>query len=563
MRYRIRLLELIVVAVVLSLTIGIASAQEVRKVLVTATVAGDPQSIDPQLASDQGGVNVSNVLFPGLTRLDEEKTHEVVPGITTGWDISSDGTVYTFHIIPKIPWVHYNADTSAVEQVMDDKGNPRYVTAQDLVFSFTRALDPATGATGAYMLSPVVVGGDAFNAGKGTAADLKIRAVDDFTFEVTGPEKVAYALGIYGLITSRATPKWAIDASGDSWTEPENINSYGPFALKEWVHDDHMTYVKNPFWPGSQGYAQAKLDELVVRFLDDGTQLREYEAGNLDVVPVVPSDQYDRISTDATLSKELTVFAGMCSTDWNFNTQKPPFDNVHIRRAFSYAVDRQSLADNVLKGGRIPARWYTPPSIAFAPTLEDNPTLGITFDAAKAKEELALGLKDLGISSVDQLPSITVDFGDSPTNNAIGQALQVMWKDTLGISVTLNPMDRTTYWTLMGQDSGQIHAGGWCPDYNDANNYTHDVLYSTSSNNFGRWNNKEFDALIDKARVSSDPEERRKLYVQAEQLEIVDQAATMPLVWESIPTLTKPYVTRTFAPSRVEAYWLWDINRPA
>jgi oligopeptide transport system substrate-binding protein len=555
-----RLVHLLIPVVAL-LMLNLVTAQDARKVLVTAVGAGDPQSIDPQRASDQGGVNLSNMLFPGLTRLDEENTRQVVPGITTGWDISEDGTVYTFHLIANVPWVRYNAETDSVEQVMDESGNPRYLTAQDVVYGFTRALDPATGAVGAYMLSPVIVGGEAFNTGDGMISDLKIRAVDDFTFEVTGPEKVAYALGIYGLITSRATPQWAIEESGDSWTEPENINSYGPFALKEWVHDDHMNFVKNPFWPGSAGYAQAKLDELDIRFLDDGTQLREYEAGNLDVVAVVPSDQYDRVSTDSVLSKELTVFPGMCSTDWNFNTQKAPFDNVHMRRAFSYAVDRQSLADNVLKGGRIPARWYTPPSIAFAPTLEDNPDLGITFDADKAQEEFQLGLTDLGLTSADQLPSITVDFGDSPTNNLIGQTLQVMWKDTLGVTVTLNPMDRTTYWTLMGQDSGQIHAGGWCPDYNDANNYTHDVLYSTSSNNFGRWNNPEFDALIDRARVSSDDAERRQLYAQAEQLEIVDQAATIPLVWESIPTLTKPYVIRTLAPSRVESYWNWDINR--
>src|ERR1041385_338460 len=107
-----RLGRLFLVALALLVAFNVASAQGSPKVLVTAVGAGDPQSIDPQRASDQGGVNLSNILFPGLTRLDEEKTHEVVPGITTGWDISGDGTVYTFHIIPKIPWVHYNADTT-------------------------------------------------------------------------------------------------------------------------------------------------------------------------------------------------------------------------------------------------------------------------------------------------------------------------------------------------------------------------------------------------------------------------------------------------------------------
>lgn len=562
MNKRVRFMILVALSLVaiLSHTGGIASAQAKKK-LTTSTAPGDPHSLDPQLASDQRDASLGNVLFPGLTTLDP-KSGQVVPGLTTGWDVSADGLVYTFHLLKDVPWVHYNATTGAVEKVLDEKGNPRYVTAQDVVYGWIRALDPATGAGGGYMLAPVVTGGEKFNGGKGgTAGDLRIRAVDNFTFEVTAPEKVSYALGLYGIITARPVPQWAIKDGGRSWTDPANINTYGPFALKEWVHDDHLTYIKNPFWPGSKGVSQAKLDELVVRFLDSTVQLQEYEAGNLDVVLVVPGDHFDRIKSDPVLSKELKIIPGMCTTAWNFNTQKAPFTNVHMRRAFSYAVDRQSLAANVFKGGRIAARWYAPPSVAFAPTLEANPKLGIAFDAEKARAELQLGLKDLGIASVEKLPAIIAEFGNTSTNNAVGQALQVMWKNTLGIAVTLNPMDTTTYWTLMGQDSGQIHAGGWCPDYNDANNYTRDVLYSTSANNFGHYNNPKFDALIDEARVSNDDNKRRQLYAQAEQLEIVDDAATMPLVWESLPSLTKPYVTREYVSTGVETYWTWDVNR--
>ena len=108
---------------------------------------------------------------------------------------------------------------------MDESGNPRYVTAQDVVYGWTRALDPATGISGAYMLAPVVAGGDDFNSGGGSASDLQIRAVDDFTFEVTAPEKVAYALGIYGLITPALRRNGRLTNSGDAWTEPENINT--------------------------------------------------------------------------------------------------------------------------------------------------------------------------------------------------------------------------------------------------------------------------------------------------------------------------------------------------
>jgi oligopeptide transport system substrate-binding protein len=556
MNKAIRLLLLL--GVLLTFAVSLTHAQE-PKVLRTAAGPGDPRSIDPQQAFDTKDWNLENVLFPALTTLDEE-TKEIKPGLAASWEISDDGLVYTFHLVENVPWVRYNADSGEVEQVLDDSGNPRYVTAQDVVYGWTRALDPAVGSPAAFMLAPLIVGGEAFNAGEAGADGLGIRAVDDFTFEVTAPEAVGYALGLYGIINARPTPQWAIEASGDAWTEPENINTYGPYALKEWVHDDHITYIKNPLWPGSEGYGQAKIDEIVVRFLDATVQMREYEAGNLDVVPVIPGAEYDRVSTDPTLSQELNVFAGMCTNVWGFHTQKPPFDNVHIRRAFNYAIDRESLVNNVIKGGQIPSRWYTPPSVNFAPTLESNPDLGIVFDAAKAQEELQLGLQELGLSAADQLPSIEVVFGNTEANNAIGQALQVMWQSTLGVTVTLNPLDTTTYWATMAEDGGQIHAAGWCPDYNDANNYTRDVMYSTGIYNYGRWSSPEFDALVDEARTSIDPERRREIYAQVEQLMVVDEAAVIPLVWNSIATLTKPYVTRTFAPNNVESWWKWDIN---
>lgn len=556
MNKAIRLLLLL--GVLLTFAVSLTHAQE-PKVLRTAAGPGDPRSIDPQQAFDTKDWNLENVLFPALTTLDEE-TKEIKPGLAASWEISDDGLVYTFHLVENVPWVRYNADSGEVEQVLDDSGNPRYVTAQDVVYGWTRALDPAVGSPAAFMLAPLIVGGEAFNAGEAGADGLGIRAVDDFTFEVTAPEAVGYALGLYGIINARPTPQWAIEASGDAWTEPENINTYGPYALKEWVHDDHITYIKNPLWPGSEGYGQAKIDEIVVRFLDATVQMREYEAGNLDVVPVIPGAEYDRVSTDPTLSQELNVFAGMCTNVWGFHTQKPPFDNVHIRRAFNYAIDRESLVNNVIKGGQIPSRWYTPPSVNFAPTLESNPDLGIVFDAAKAQEELQLGLQELGLSAADQLPSIEVVFGNTEANNAIGQALQVMWQSTLGVTVTLNPLDTTTYWATMAEDGGQIHAAGWCPDYNDANNYTRDVMYSTGIYNYGRWSSPEFDALVDEARTSIDPERRREIYAQVEQLMVVEEAAVIPLVWNSIATLTKPYVTRTFAPNNVESWWKWDIN---
>lgn len=353
--------------------------------------ANDPRSIDPQRAIDTRDWAMLTQLFPSLVimSIDNQKT---MPDMAKSWDVSTDGLVYTFHLMDKVPWVQYNKTSGAVEEVKDDSGNVRYVTANDYVYGFMRALDPATGSPAAYMLSPYIVGAADFNAGKGKADAVGIKALDNLTLQITAPEKVGFALSIYSIINARATPEWAIKASGDAWTEPENINTFGPYALKTWEHEASITYIKNPFWPGSEGVPQSKLDEVNLRFIDETVGLREFEAGNLDFT-LVPGDQIERLKVDTNLSKELTLVPGVCTQAWGFNTMKAPFDNVHIRRAFNFAVDRQTLVDSVLNGGQVPAVFFTPPSIALAPSATDTAKSIVIYDPAKAKEELALGLK--------------------------------------------------------------------------------------------------------------------------------------------------------------------------
>jgi oligopeptide transport system substrate-binding protein len=534
-----------------------APVQEQGKAITIQIGANDPRSIDPQRAIDTRDWQLLDMLFSSLAVLNVE-TNELMPGIAESWDISPDGKVYTFHLLKQVPWVHYNTTTGAVEQMQDGDGKPRYVTAQDFVYGYLRALDPQTGSPAAYMLAPYIIGAADFNGGKTSSDKVGVKAVDEYTFQVTSPEKVGFALAIYSIINARATPEWAIKASGDAWTEPENINSYGPFALKEWVHESSQTFVKNPFWPGSKGIQQSGLDQITFRFIDEAVGLREYEAGTIDVT-AVPSDQIERVRTDSKLSSELKIVPGSCSGAYGLNTTKPPFDNLHIRRAFNYAVDRESLVKDVLAGGQIPARFFTPPSITMAPSATDIGDLGIAFDPAKAKQELELGLKDLGLSSADQLPPISMEFGTGQEASAVSQALQAMWQTTLGIQVQLTQIDNTVYWSKQEKDAGQIFRAGWCPDYNDANNYLRDVYRSDSIYNYGKWKNEKYDLLVDQARVEADPATRLKLYTQAEQILSADDAGTMPLFYPVRAQLTSAKITRTFSLTALEHFWDWGI----
>jgi len=159
-----KLARLFLLTLILVLAAGTISAQDELKILVTAEGPGDPRSIDPQQAIDTKDWNLENSLFPALTTLDEE-TREIVPGIAASWDISEDGKTYTFHLVENVAWVRYNAETEQVEQVMDENGSPRFVTAHDVVYGWTRALDPAVGSPAAYIIAPLIVGGEEFNSG--------------------------------------------------------------------------------------------------------------------------------------------------------------------------------------------------------------------------------------------------------------------------------------------------------------------------------------------------------------------------------------------------------------
>jgi len=521
----------------------------------------DPKSIDPQRAVDARDMELSMQLLPGLV-LPNTETNEIMPGMAKSWEISPDGLVYTFHLLEKVPWVRYNPDTKAVEQVKDKDGNVRYVTAKDFVYAYLRAINPETGANQGYQLAAYIVGGSDYNNKKGPADKVAIKAVDDYTFQVTTPEKVGYTLGIFATIHARAVPQWDIEANGDAWTDPKNVNTFGPFALKEWVHESSMTMVKNPFWPGSKGIQPAKLDQVTIRFIDLPTGLTEFEAGNIDVTQIA-SDQVVRVKADPKLGPQLKIVPGQCTQAWGFNVNKAPFNNVHIRRAFNFAVDRVSLVKDVLGGGEIPAIFFTPPSISLAPSaLPEYADLGAKmFDPEKAKQELALGLKDLGLASADKLPSITVEHGTSAQLSAVAQALQAMWQKTLGIKVQIAAIDVKVYWGKQEKDAGQIFRAGWCPDYNDANNFLLDVYHSTSGNNYGKWANAQYDKLVDQARTETDPAARLKLYTQAEQILNIDDAGTMELYYPVTASLTKSNIKRTYTVLGNDYYWDWDITQ--
>ncbi|NJN94027.1 MAG: peptide ABC transporter substrate-binding protein [Anaerolineales bacterium] len=526
---------------------------------------GDVPTLDPALLEDSVSIQWGQELFIGLTRLNEI-TNATEPGIATEWDISADGLVYTFKLRDDVPWVKYNNATGEVEQVMDDEGNPRIVNANDFIYGIKRTLDPATASDYAYV-NWLIVNAQEVNGGAEDAEEnplyskldeVGVKALDDFTVEITLKEPAAFYPAIASMWINAAQPQWLIEEKGDRWIESGVIQSYGPYALKDWTHDVSITMIANPFWPGSDSIPKPTIKYVHSDFLDQSAQFANYEAGLIDVSDV-PLPEVDRIKADPTLSAEFTTPPIQCTYYYGFNVTKPPFDDVNVRKAFSYAVDRTLLVENVTKGGQEPARWFSRPGLVAA--LDAGTDFGppVAADLEQAEQFLA----ESSFGSVDKLPEVNLVMNQVESHVKIGEAVQQMWKENLGVDVNLVTQEWKVYLETLDEDPPQIWRLGWCSDYPDASNFLKDVFRSDSGNNHTKWVNEEYDKLVDEAARETDLAKRKELYAQAEKILIEDEAVIVPLYWYTRMELTKPYITRSNGAGGQESFEKWSMEKPA
>jgi oligopeptide transport system substrate-binding protein len=552
------------------------------KILRLAPLASDFGTIDPALATQSAEIQIAETTSLGVVR-QNETTAEIELAMATGYEVSDDGLTYTIHLMENVPWVHYNADSGQVEVVKDCQGNDRMVTAQDFVYGMVRTIDPATASEYAYALLPYIAGAADFNAGTNTDPEsVGVKAVDEYTVEYTFTAPAVYNLNLLGLWIAHATPQWLIEgdecteAAGDRWTEQEFFQGYGPFTLKEWVHDSNLTLIKNPLWPGNETVPQAKIDEIEHRFLDTSPQLAEFDAGNLDI-SAISSEEWDRIHADPAYADMIRPYYTLGTEWYGFNTKLAPTDDQRVRLALSLAIDRDLLVKQVVKGG-IPAQFFTNPGAAGGPKPEQYPDGGIQYDPERAKELLNEYLTEKNIAAEDL--KLTLMANSSEGNQKTGEAIVGMWKEVLGIDVTFVTQERAVYLDTRKDGKENIYRNSWVQDYPDANNFLFDVFGLNAaftsvvdwpinvgldgSGEYTPGSNENFDKfveLLQQAANEQDTKKRMDLYAQAEQILLVDEAVVAPLYWYTDDILVRPEIKDTKSITGYDHYEKWDIQR--
>ena len=284
-----------------------------------------------------------------------------MPSLATSWETNDDQSVWTFTMRGDVPWVRYNTESGAVEPVMDADGNPRMVTAGDIVYTVQRTCDAETASDYAYVLY-IVQGCQAANTSEGAVADIGVEALDDTTVQFT----LEYGASFFGQIASmwitRPTPSWDIEEFGDVWTEPGNMSTNGPFVMSEWIHNDSLQLVRNPDWYGWEEMAGIVGNIDVIDFTmieEDSTEFAMYENNELDYSDI-PLEMMDS-ALSGEFGDSYVNTPRNCTYYYGFITEKEAVSDVNVRHALSMAVDRETLTENIMKGGEIPANAFTNP----------------------------------------------------------------------------------------------------------------------------------------------------------------------------------------------------------
>lgn len=460
------------------------------------SIASEPPSLHPQLATDTQSGSILNGVFEGLTRVDGQG--KVENAMAEDVKVSDDKLTYTF-TLRDAKW-----------------SNGDQVVAGDFEYAWKWALEPKNAAQYSYIFY-AIKGAEAYNTGKGKAEDVGVKALDDKTLEVTLNNPTPYFLELTAFYSYMPVDQKVVEKNDKWFAEAgDNYVTNGPYTLKEWKHNDSVTLAKSDtYWDKEN----VDVDKINIAMVESSTTAdRMFQSGDLDFLGApfqgVALDKIDSYKKDKSLNIKDTAAIYV----YKFNTKDDVMKNKNIRKALTLGMDRQGLIDNVTKGEQKPANGVVPKSIngwdSQKTFLKDN-------DMAAAKEALQAGMKELGIKDASDI-KVKLSINTDEAHAAIAQYIQEGWNKNLGINVTIDNSEWQVYLDKVDNGDFQVARMGWSGDYNDATTFLDQYTTASNGNNQTGWESKEYQTLMAKAQKETNDETRLGYLQQAEQVLMAD-----------------------------------------
>ncbi len=476
--------------------------------ILSVQVGPDPETIDPALNSAVDGGNMLLHAFECLLTVDQ--SGNLAPGQAETWETSEDGLTWTFHLREGLKW----SDGSDL-------------TANDFVYSWKRVCDPMVAAPYAETVLSMVAGYD--EAITGNLDALQVAAPDDLTLVVTLNSPCSYFGSLAAFATLSPVQQATVDANGDAWaTAAETYISNGPFYVSEWVPGSHILMSKNPYYWNADAI---KLDGIKWNLIEDANAAYSaYQTGEVLMIKDVPTEEIPSLTGSADFFVDPIIGTYYLS----LNLNREPFNDVNVRKALSLAIDREYVAGTLMQGTYTAAGNFMGPGWIDTDGSQfmDNANGGKPYiDTANYEanlEEAKQLLADAGYPNGEGLPSITYSTNDAGYHKVVAEYLQQAWAE-LGIDLQVEIVEWASFTPMRRNGDYDASRNGWVGDYSDPSNML-DLLYSTTGNNDGKFNNAEYDAAMDVSRTTLDAAERSAALHEAEDI-LMDQVACIPVAY--------------------------------
>jgi oligopeptide transport system substrate-binding protein len=491
------------------------------KKVVTFAKDVDIISLDTSLASDGFSLEMIETFTDGL--VDYDKSGNIVPRIATEWSKNDSGTVYKFNLRKDAKW-----------------SNGASVTAKDFVYSWRRAVDPATASEYAgFVADSGIKNAAKITSGKRPVEDLGVKALDDNTLEVTLETAVPYFIKFLPVPIFNPLNEKFVKEQGDKYAqEPKNLLSNGPFVFSEWNKLNSWKIVKNPTYYAAN---EIKVDEVdFVKRQDYSVAALEFEKGDIDVTKI-SSELVPRYATNKAFTSVLSGYLWYLSPNNQFESLK----NKNLRLALGYAIDRNHIANDILKDGSEAADYIVPKGLstdADGKDFRETSSTFQTYNIDKANEYLAKAKQELGVTNL----TLELLIEDSNTVKKTAEAIQADLQALEGITINIVTVTKAERLKRMKTDDYQLGLTRWGPNYGDPYDYLGTLFLSTSNFNYPKFNNPTYDELVKKTapggQFAKDDASRWSAFKEAEKLLLEDEGGVLPVYQAGEALLINPKV---------------------